>query len=61
MTLRYSMAAFAAVACIGLGGNDAPASTVCLRRNPWATTMGPICRAQRAAKAKCFCRARPIP
>ena len=41
MTLRYSMAAFAAVACIGLGGNNASASTVCLNATHGATNYGP--------------------
>ena len=41
MTLRYSMAAFAALACIGLGGNNASASTVCLNATHGATNYGP--------------------
>ena len=41
MTLRYSMAAFAALACIALGGNNASASTVCLKATHGATNYGP--------------------
>jgi hypothetical protein len=41
MTIRYSMAAFAALACIGFGGNNASASTVCLNATHGATNYGP--------------------
>jgi hypothetical protein len=41
MTLRYSMAAFAAAAFVGLGGNYASASTVCLNATHGATNYGP--------------------
>jgi hypothetical protein len=41
MTLRYSMAAFAATAFVGLGGNYASASTVCLNATHGATNYGP--------------------
>ena len=63
MTLRYSMAAFAALACVGLGGNNASASTVCLNATHGATELWAryVVRDERGRKRGAFCRARRIP
>jgi hypothetical protein len=54
MTLRYSMAAFAALACIGLGGSTASASTVCLNATHGATNYGPDTSCATSAESEVF-------
>jgi hypothetical protein len=54
MTLRYSMAAFAALVCVGLGGNNASASTVCLNATHGATNYGPDTSCATSAESEVF-------
>ena len=58
MTLRYSMAAFAALACVGLGGNNASASTVCLNATHGATNYGPDTSCATSAESEALLLAR---
>jgi hypothetical protein len=54
MTPGYSMAAFAALARIGLGGNYASASTVCLNATHGATNYGPDASCTTSAESEVF-------
>jgi hypothetical protein len=54
MTLRYSMAAFAALVCVGLGGNNASASAVCLNATHGATNYGPDTSCATSAESEVF-------
>jgi hypothetical protein len=54
MTLRYSMATFAALVCVGLGGNNASASTVCLNATHGATNYGPDTSCATSAESEVF-------